>query len=85
MDQTVADQIAEFVNKSGGVQKMEELRECIRAVSESGQHCDLLARLSASDPPGAKQLLACALVGIALSLEIVAFSREAFPNPSQVN
>jgi len=63
------------------------LRESIRAASEAGQHCDLLARLSVADPAGAKQLLACALVGIALSLEIVEFSREAFPQPNlqQVN
>lgn len=77
MEQTVADQIVDFINKSGGIQKMEKLRDSIRAVNNANQHCDLLARLSASDPAGAKQLLACALVGIALSLEIV---RSAVPD-----
>ncbi len=62
------DLVCCFVEKSGGIDKVNEVATALRAMAESGEVriCQFL-RGVAANPAGAKQMLANALLGLRLA------------------
>jgi hypothetical protein len=67
MTNKIVELIRNFVDKSGGIDKVNEARDAIKKVaSQPGQASKLVAGL-AKNEAGSKQLLAAALLGFSIA------------------
>lgn len=64
----VAALIVGFVEKSGGIEKIEQAADKIRAIPDA-ERADYVRRVAAHDS-GARQLLAAALLGFRLAAQV---------------
>lgn len=69
LEQEMIRHVAGFVAGSGGERVLGLLKNCIRQAHEEERWQDMLTTVAESKD-GSKQLLACAMIGISLSLEI---------------
>ena len=75
------DLVLSFVRKSGGIAKVRELRDTMKAIPDA-ERADFMRRCARTDE-GARQLMACALLGLSVAIECERLSRAA-PESTEV-